>query len=182
MTSLWVEYCLAASAVFLIGAAVAKLVDNSALQAFLRTLGLPARAASVVAAIAAPFEGFVGVGLLIPSIALGATWLALAIAAVFVSVQLIALRKGLSCGCYGVIDASVRFVGLARAGLLLALLAAAAGLGAANPPPAAISTAGGFGAISAAAVLLGLSLVAEVIRFENGRPRFVDGAVILGRR
>jgi hypothetical protein len=182
MSDAWLQYFLAAAAVFLLVAAASKLIAGSSLRTFLVAVGMPPALATFCARTVAPLEMLLGVGLLIQPLSVWAACFALPLAVLFVALQVRAVARGAHCACYGNWDPPEARISLARALTFLATLVSAltlAGVGLSQQGPVSVATI--LGAASAAAALLAFALVAQVIWFAQARTRFVQGAVIFGR-
>lgn len=160
-------------------AAVAKFGRTGRLQAFLNAGGLPVSVSKTIARLTPPLELVIGAALITGAGGLLVACAATIMSIAFAIVQVASHRRGgtFDCGCFGRLDPErVTWIGLGRA-LVVSAIAIALTIGIAGHNAyvwtALPSSVAAFSAGAAAAVSLIVSsaLLAQVIGFQDRRPR-----------
>jgi uncharacterized membrane protein YphA (DoxX/SURF4 family) len=172
MDDLWTSYVASAVAAVYVTAGVSKLASPGSLGPFLRQIGLPRPAATVLGWITAPLEVLLGVTLLAGVWRVGAAISVALVAWAFVSIQARAFRTAAGgCRCFGALDVDDTRVSFVRAfvvaivtgGLAFSILRGA------HPGTSAVATP--LGIATGLAFVGAASLLSQLLRFERERPR-----------
>lgn len=164
-------------ATFLLAAA-AKTLSRVSLSPFLVDIGVGPRAARLAAPLVAPAEALLGVLLVLGYADLPVASVSLGLALAFVAAQTRATTRRLAhgCRCFGALDVESRLLAAARAALAAVLAGGVLTLAATGAASGSLVTGTAsrplaLGAASGIAMGLALALVAQVVRFEQRRPR-----------